>query len=133
MIKTLNVEAEHNELVLKNNHGDYVIIPADKRDWVKTKLAEGCNPCIDSLVESLPIMDDYAEDGTVVPNEPEKKVKKKIEYKYDKGYPLKDLPYQPNETKVIDDYSPKYNYVIQNDKIYYSYKNKDNYVERLIK
>ena len=84
MIKTLNVEAEHNELVLKNNHGDYVIIPADKRDWVKTKLAEGCHTCIDSLVESLPIMDDYAEEGTVIPGEPEKEVKKEetiVEFK----------------------------------------------------
>jgi len=95
MIKTLNVEAEHNELVLKNNHGDYVIIPADKRDWVKTKLAEGCNPCIDSLVESLPIMDDYAEDGTVVPNEPEKETKKEIT-------PKEEEPIYDNESYSKD-------------------------------
>jgi len=98
MIKTLNVEAEHNELVLKNNHGDYVIIPADKRDWVKTKLAEGCNPCIDSLVESLPIMDDYAEDGTVVPSEPEKETKKEESKRKKKVVVLAETPYKMGTT-----------------------------------
>jgi len=61
MNKQLNIEAEKNELILKNNHGDHVIIPANKREWVKQKLNEGCHTCIDSLVESLPTMSDYAE------------------------------------------------------------------------
>ena len=66
MYKNIKVEAEHNELILENSHGDKVIIPANKRDWVKQKLSEGCHNCIDSLVETLPVAADYAEDGTVV-------------------------------------------------------------------
>lgn len=61
------VEAEHNELVLKNNHGDHVIIPAKNRAWVQRKLQEGCHDCIDRLVESLPIAKEYAGDGTIIP------------------------------------------------------------------
>lgn len=66
MYKNINVEAEHNELILENSNGDKVIIPANKRNWVKQKLSEGCDGCIDSLVETLPVAADYAEDGTVV-------------------------------------------------------------------
>ena len=66
MYKNIKVEAEHNELILENSHGDKVIIPANKRNWVKQKLSEGCHNCIDSLVETLPVAADYAEDGTVV-------------------------------------------------------------------
>lgn len=66
MYKNIKVEAEHNELILENSYGDKVIIPANKRNWVKQKLSEGCDGCIDSLVETLPVTADYAEDGTVV-------------------------------------------------------------------
>jgi len=67
MYKNIKVEAEHNELILENSHGDKVIIPANKRNWVKQKLSEGCHNCIDSLVETLPVADEYAQDGTVIP------------------------------------------------------------------
>jgi hypothetical protein len=43
MYKNIKVEAEHNELILENSHGDKVIIPANKRNWVKQKLSEGCD------------------------------------------------------------------------------------------
>lgn len=66
MYKNIKVEAEHNELILENSYGDKVIIPANKRNWVKQKLSEDCHDCIDSLVETLPVAADYAEDGTVV-------------------------------------------------------------------
>jgi len=66
MYKNINVEAEHNELILENSNGDKVIIPANKRNWVKQKLSEGCHGCIDSLVETLPVAAEYAQDGTVV-------------------------------------------------------------------
>ena len=69
MYKNINVEAEHNELILENSNGDKVIIPANKRNWVKQKLSEGCHGCIDSLVETLPVVNNYAQDGTVFPNE----------------------------------------------------------------
>lgn len=65
MYNSFNVEAEHNELILKNSHGDHVIIPANKRGWVLKKIKEGCNTCIDSLVETLPIASEYAEYGSV--------------------------------------------------------------------
>ena len=66
MYKNINVEAEHNELILENSNGDKVIIPANKRNWVKQKLSEGCHGRIDSLVETLPVAAEYAQDGTVV-------------------------------------------------------------------
>jgi hypothetical protein len=61
------VEAENNELVLKNSSGDHVIIPAKNRSWVQKKLQEGCHDCIDRLVESLPVAKEYAAKGTVIP------------------------------------------------------------------
>ena len=66
MYKNIKVEAENLELILENSYGDKVIIPANKRNWVKQKLSEECHSCIDSLVETLPVAADYAEDGTVV-------------------------------------------------------------------
>jgi len=62
------VEVEGGEIGLKNSHGDIVIIPKNKANWVKQKLSEGCHGCIDSLVESLPSMKDYAEDGGILPS-----------------------------------------------------------------
>jgi len=73
MYKNIKVEAEHNELILENSHGDKVIIPANKRNWVKQKLSEGCHNCIDSLVETLPVASQYAQDGSIYP--PNTKVK----------------------------------------------------------
>ncbi len=75
MYKNINVEAEHNELILENSHGDKVIIPANKRNWVQQKIREGCHDCIDSLVEILPIASNYAGDGTVIPKGKSVKVK----------------------------------------------------------
>ena len=69
MYRKIEVNAEHNEIILENSHGDKVIIPANKRNWVKQKLSEGCHGCIDSLVETLPVVNNYAQDGTVFPNE----------------------------------------------------------------
>ena len=66
MDKKINVEAEGGELILANNHGDHVIIPKDKRSEVNEHIKQGCNSCIDSIVDSLPIMDDYADNGTVI-------------------------------------------------------------------
>lgn len=68
MYKNIKVEAENLELIIENSHGDKAIIPANKRDWVKQKLSEGCHSCIDSLVETLPIASQYAQDGSVYPS-----------------------------------------------------------------
>lgn len=63
-----NIEVEGGEIAIRNSHGDLAIIPKDKRNWIKQKLSEGCHGCIDSLVETLPVMEDYAQDGTLLPN-----------------------------------------------------------------
>ena len=90
MKQNIKVEAEHNELILENSHGDKVIIPANKRNWVKQKLSEGCHDCIDSLVETLPIASQYAQDGSLYP--PNTKVKVN----------------QDNQIKEYDISSPEY-------------------------
>lgn len=73
MKQNINIEAEGNELILKNKAGDYVIIPKKYRREVQDMIKENCHGCIDKLVETLPVMEDYAEDGSVYP--PNKKVK----------------------------------------------------------
>jgi hypothetical protein len=86
MYNKIDINAEHNELILKNSHGDHTIVPANKRDWVKRKLSEGCHDCIDSLVETLPVASQYAQDGSVYP--PDKKVQV---YNGDVKYNVKSL------------------------------------------
>ena len=65
MDKGMKIEVEDRELFLVNEAGDKVIIPKDKAAWVKEKLKEGCHGCIDKLVETLPVMEDYADDGSL--------------------------------------------------------------------
>lgn len=109
MYKSVSVEAESDELILKNKHGDHVIIPSNKRKWVQKKLDEGCHKCIDALVETLPISSQYAEEGGLYEedkppvdsksSEYEKIIKKKgklnyeqaISYIKEKGLKGKDL------------------------------------------
>ena len=67
MYRKIEVNAEHNEIILENSNGDKVIIPANKRNWVKQKLSENCHDCIDSLVGTLPVASQYAQDGSVYP------------------------------------------------------------------
>jgi peptidoglycan hydrolase-like protein with peptidoglycan-binding domain len=74
MKKNFNVEAEGGELILSNKTGDHVIIPKNKRDEVKNLLKEKCFSCIDKIVNTLPIMEDYADDGTIIPNNEDKKL-----------------------------------------------------------
>lgn len=66
MKQNINIEAEGSELVLRNKAGDYVIIPKKYRTEVQDMIKDGCHGCIDSLVETLPVAAEYAEDGTVV-------------------------------------------------------------------
>lgn len=69
MKANVNIEVEDKELFLVNEAGDKVIIPKDKAAWVKEKLKEGCHSCIDALVDTLPVMEDYAESGTLIAND----------------------------------------------------------------
>ena len=68
MKQNINIEAEGNELVLKNKAGDYVIIPKKYRKEVQDMIKDGCHGCIDALVETLPVMEDYAQDGSLLPD-----------------------------------------------------------------
>jgi hypothetical protein len=70
MKQNINIEAEGNELILKNKAGDYVIIPKKYRLEVQDMIKENCHGCIDKLVETLPVMEDYAQDGSLYPEEP---------------------------------------------------------------
>lgn len=67
MYKNITVEAEQGELILKNSHGDHVIIPANKRDRVKELLKNNRNDIIDLIVNKIPVASKYAEFGSVVP------------------------------------------------------------------
>lgn len=77
MKQNINIEAEGNELILKNKAGDYVIVPKKYRLEVQDMIKENCHGCIDKLVETLPMMEDYALDGSVIPNDK----KNNFEYK----------------------------------------------------
>ena len=61
-----NIEAEGQELILKNGSGDYVIIPKKYRLEVIDMIKEGRHECVDELASELPVMDDYAEDGSII-------------------------------------------------------------------
>ena len=63
MKRNMNIEAEGGELILKNSAGDHVIIPKKHRAEVQGMIKDGCHGCIDALVNTLPVMADYAEDG----------------------------------------------------------------------
>lgn len=63
----LKVEVEGGELALKNSHGDIVIIPKDSREEILSYVDEECWDCIDNFVEGLPLLEDYAEDGSLIP------------------------------------------------------------------
>lgn len=80
------IEVEGGEVVLKNSYGDVVIIPKDKVSWIEQKISEGCDECVDELVETLPSMKDYAEDGTIIKSDPPtgrlKKVINEVQEKY---------------------------------------------------
>jgi len=66
MDKPTQIEAEGGEVLMKNSAGDYVIIPKKNRQQIKDYLANDCHDCIDNFVDTLPIMSEYAEDGTII-------------------------------------------------------------------
>lgn len=64
-----NIEVEHGELALENEYGDIIIIPKKYAMEVRDMVKDNCNSCIDSLAQTLPKMESYAEDGTVIKGE----------------------------------------------------------------
>lgn len=68
MKPNINIEAEGGELILKNEAGDHVIVPKKYRREVENMIKNGCHDCIDGLVETFPLMENYAEDGSLLPD-----------------------------------------------------------------
>jgi hypothetical protein len=62
------VEVEGGELALKNSFGDIVIIPKKNRLEVEGMIKDKCWDCVDAFVDTLPVMEDYAEDGSLFPD-----------------------------------------------------------------
>ena len=54
------VEVEGGEIAIQNEFGDIAIIPKKYVAEVEGMLSDECFNCIDSLVETLPVMEDYA-------------------------------------------------------------------------
>ncbi len=61
------IEVEGGELSLKNSFGDIVIIPKKDRLDIEEMIKNKCWGCIDVFVEGLPVMEDYAQDGSLFP------------------------------------------------------------------
>ena len=105
-----NIEVEGGEIAIRNSNGDLAIIPKNKVNWVKQKLSDGCHGCIDSLVETLPIASQYAQDGSVYP--PNTKVKVS----------------QDNQIKEYDISSSEYKDLYNSGKLVSYDKNTDTYI-----
>jgi len=67
----MKINAEGGELVLQDELGNTVIIPKDKRTEVLDLIDK--KQSIQHVLEKLPLMEQYAEDGSIIP--PDKKVK----------------------------------------------------------
>lgn len=65
MNNELRVEAEGGELVLENGTA-MAIIPKNKREEALEYLKNGCNDCLQNLINTLPKAEQYAEDGTII-------------------------------------------------------------------
>lgn len=52
-----------------------------------------------------------------------------IPYKYEKPLKEKEISQTHHPNRIIDDYSANFNYIVQGDKIYYSKKNRDYWVD----
>lgn len=76
MIRNINIEAEGGEIVIQNENGDYAVIPKSERKRVESLIEDDCHGCIDEFVSTLPVMSNYAQDGTLLtgigddPNKP---------------------------------------------------------------
>lgn len=116
MKQNLNIEAEGSELILKNKEGDYVIIPKKYRTEVQGMIKDNCHSCIDNLVETLPTMADYAEDGTLIPYD-----KNKINFEYKPYVAVQDNTYvapetiTPLEQKKKQQFTPKEQPILKAD------------------
>lgn len=61
-----SINAEGEELVLRNTNGDVVIIPKNRRDEALNHLQNNNYSAIDKIASELPFADDYAEEGSLI-------------------------------------------------------------------
>lgn len=65
-----NIEVEGGELLIQSKEGHYAVIPAKHRQEVMDMVKDGCDDCINNYIQTLPKDSDYAEDGSLYPEEP---------------------------------------------------------------
>ena len=69
-MKKQNIEVEGGELLIQSKEGHYAVIPAKHRQEVMDMVKDGCDDCINAYIQTLPKDSDYAEDGSLYPEEP---------------------------------------------------------------
>lgn len=69
-MKKQNIEVEGGELLIQSKEGHYAIIPAKHRLEIIDMVKDGCDDCINNYIQALPKDSDYAEDGSLYPEEP---------------------------------------------------------------
>ena len=65
-----NIEVEGGELLIQSKEGHYAVIPAKHRQEVMDMIKDDCDDCINNYIQTLPKASDYAEDGSLYPEEP---------------------------------------------------------------
>lgn len=69
-MKKQNIEVEGGEILIQSKEGHYAVIPAKHRQEVIDMVKDGCDDCINNYIQTLPKDNDYAEDGTLLPDVP---------------------------------------------------------------
>lgn len=66
----VNIEAQGGELVLRNENGDTIIVPRNRRNEAMKYLLKDDHHSLDKLALDLPKAEHYASGGTVIPEDP---------------------------------------------------------------
>lgn len=67
-MKKQNIEVEGGEILIMSKEGHYAVIPAKHRQEVMDMIKDGCDNCINNYIQTLPKDNDYAEDGSLLPD-----------------------------------------------------------------
>ena len=87
-MKKQNIEVEGGEILIQSKEGHYAIIPAKHRQEVMDMVKGGCDGCINNYIQTLPKDSDYAEDGSLLPED-----KKKITFEHKPYTAVQDNTY----------------------------------------
>lgn len=68
-MKKQNIEVEGGELLIMSDEGHYAVIPSKHRQEVIDMVKDGCDDCINNYIQTLPRDSDYAEDGSLIPDD----------------------------------------------------------------